>query len=82
MVVLPGPPPVGTGFGDAVIVAADAAGLGDGMFASGFFEELHAAKKHSHKRRAAVGMNRFIVTFCLLTFLVVIFLSIEVSNSR
>jgi len=60
MVVVPGPSPVVTGFGDAVIVAVDAAGLAAGAFASGAFDGLHAAKKNTGKTTAVVRMNRFI----------------------
>jgi hypothetical protein len=49
-----------TGFGDAVIVAADAAGLPADAFASGLFDGPHAAKKNNGRRIAIVGMNRFI----------------------
>jgi hypothetical protein len=49
-----------TGFGDAVIVAAGAAGLAAEEFASGFFEGPHAANKNNGRRIAIVGMNRFI----------------------
>jgi hypothetical protein len=58
MVVLPIPSPAGTGFGDAVIVAVDAAGLPVGTLA--FFEESHAAKKISCKRIVVVRMSCFI----------------------
>jgi hypothetical protein len=74
MVVVPTPSPAGTGFGDAVIIAADAAGLAGDTFASGFFEELHAAKKNSGKRTAAVRINRFIKILCFLSFSGVTFL--------
>jgi hypothetical protein len=63
MVVVPSPSPVGTGFGDAAIVAVEAAGLEADTFASGFFDGLHAAKKNSSERTAAVGTNRFIRIF-------------------
>jgi len=49
-----------TGFGDAVIVAADAAELPAVAFASGFFDGPHAANKNNGRRIAIVGMNRFI----------------------
>jgi hypothetical protein len=49
-----------TGFGDAAIVAAGAAGLAADAFASGFFDGPHAAKKNNGRRIAIVGMNRFI----------------------
>jgi hypothetical protein len=49
-----------TGFGDAVIVAAGAAGLAADGFASGFFDGPHAAKKNNGRRIAILGMNRFI----------------------
>jgi hypothetical protein len=45
---------VGTGFGDAVIVAVDAPGLADGTFASGALEGLHAPKKNSGKTTAVI----------------------------
>jgi hypothetical protein len=51
---------VGTGFGDAVIVAADDAGLADATFATGFSERLHAAKKNSGMRMAMFRINRCI----------------------
>jgi hypothetical protein len=54
-----------TGFGDAVIVAADAAGLAADAFASGLFEGPHPAKKINGRRIAIVGMNRFIKILCL-----------------
>jgi hypothetical protein len=60
MVVVPTPWLVGTGFGDAVIVAADDAGLADATFAKGFSERLHAAKKNSGKRIVMFRINRFI----------------------
>jgi hypothetical protein len=59
MVVVPTPWLVGTGFGDAEIVAADDAGVAGGACASGAFEALHPAKKNSGKRIAA-KMNCFI----------------------
>ena len=49
-----------TGFGDAVIVAEDAAGLAADAFASGLFDGPHAAKNNNGRRIATVGMNRFI----------------------
>jgi hypothetical protein len=55
-----------TGFGDAVIVAADAAGLAAGAFASGFFDGPHAAKKINGRRIAIGGMNRFIKILLLM----------------
>jgi hypothetical protein len=62
-VVVPLPSPVDTGFGDAVIVAADAAGLAGGACASGVFEGLHPMKKNSGKRIAVVEISRFINSF-------------------
>jgi hypothetical protein len=49
-----------TGFGDAAIVAAGAAGLAADAFASGFFDGPHAAKKNNARRIAIIGINRFI----------------------
>jgi hypothetical protein len=74
MVVVPGPSPMDTGFGDAVIVAVDDAGLADATFAMGFSERLHAAKKNSSKRIAMFRINRFIKNLLfefleLLTFI-------------
>jgi hypothetical protein len=57
-----------TGFGDAVIVAAAAAGLAADEFASGLFDGPHAAKKNNGRRIAIVGMNRFIKILCLWCF--------------
>jgi len=57
-----------TGFGDAVILAADAAGLAAGAFASGFFDGPHPAKKNSGRRIAIVGMNRFIKILLIWCF--------------
>src|SRR5918996_266554 len=68
MVVVPGPSPVVTGFGDAVIVAAGAAGLAADAFASEFFDGPHAAKKNSGRRIPIVGMNRFIKILGLWSF--------------
>lgn len=62
-------PPVDTGFGDAVIVGPDAAGLVGVAFASGAFEGLHAAKKNSVKITAVVRTNRFIKIVCLCQLL-------------
>jgi hypothetical protein len=53
-----------TGFGDAVIVAADAAGLAAEEFASGLFDGPHAAKNNNGRRIAIAGMNRFIEILC------------------
>jgi hypothetical protein len=67
MVVAPGASPVVvTGFGDAVIVAAGAAGLEAEVVASGFFDGPHAAKKNNGRRIAIVGMNGFIRFFIVL----------------
>src|SRR5438477_11661786 len=60
MVVVPAPSPVVTGFGDALIVAAEAAGLAACAFGSGFFDGPHAAKKNSGRSIAIIGMSRFI----------------------
>jgi len=68
MVVVPFPWPAGTGFGDAVIGAPDAAGLPDGAVASGAFDGLHPAKKSSGKRTAVVQVNRFIKIVYLFSF--------------
>src|SRR4029077_10464002 len=68
MVVVPGPSPVVTGFGDAVIVAAVAAGLAADGFASGLFDGPHAAKKNNGRTIAIVRMNRFIKILCLWCF--------------
>jgi hypothetical protein len=69
IVVVPGPSPVVTGFGDAAIVAAGAAGLAADEFASGFFDGPHAAKKNNGRRIPIVGMNRFIKDTLLMVFL-------------
>jgi hypothetical protein len=69
MVVVPTPWLVGTGFGDAVIVAADDAGLADATFATGFSERLHAAKKNSGKRMAMFRINRSIKNSWLVQLL-------------
>jgi hypothetical protein len=68
IVVVPGPSPIITGLGDAVIVAADAAGLAADEFASGFFDGPHAAKKNNGRRIAIVGLNRFMRSL-LMVFL-------------
>jgi hypothetical protein len=69
MVVVPGPSPVVvTGFGDAVIVAAGAAGLAADAFVAGFFDGPHAAKKNNGSTIAIVGINRFIKFLCLWCF--------------
>jgi hypothetical protein len=57
-----------TGFGDAVIVAAGAAGLAADAFVSGFFDGPHAGKKNRGRRMAIVGMNRFIKILWLWCF--------------
>jgi hypothetical protein len=53
-----------TGFGDAVIDAACAAGLAADAFASGLFDGPHAAKKNNGRRIATVEMDRFISILC------------------
>jgi hypothetical protein len=58
IVVLPTPSLADTGFGDAVIVAVDAAGLL--VDTLGYFEKSHAAKKISCRRIAVVRMKCFI----------------------
>jgi hypothetical protein len=57
-----------TGFGDAVIVAAGAAGLVADAFTSGFFDGPQAAKKNNGSRIAILGLNRFIKIPCLSCF--------------
>jgi hypothetical protein len=52
-----------TGFGDAVSVAAAAAGLAAEEFASGFFDGPHAAKKNNGTKIVIVVMNGFIRSF-------------------
>jgi hypothetical protein len=69
-----------TGFGDAVIVAAGAAGLAAKAFASGCFDGPHAAKNNSGRRIAIVGINRFIRSYAYGVSRTVSFLSSRVAK--
>ena len=69
MVVIPGSSPAGTGFGEAVIIEPDGAGLAGDALTPGFSEGLQPAKKQSGRRTATVRLNRFIKIFRFVEFL-------------